>query len=89
MVSNWLLNLPVVWMAVVIPYLFAAAIHWVVIRLATDERGRAFKALSPGMLPPLGIISLSHPVRKERLEIIHCLIHQVVASMVMAEGCEI
>ena len=25
-------------------------------RLAVDDRGRAFKALSPGMLPPLGII---------------------------------
>ena len=57
--SNWLLNLPVVWMAIVIfagTYLLAAAIHWVVTRLAADERGRAFKALSPGMLPPLGII---------------------------------
>jgi hypothetical protein len=28
----------------------------VVTRLAVDERARAFKALSPGMLPPLGII---------------------------------
>src|SRR5262249_50329779 len=38
-------------------YLLAAAIYLTVIRLAVDERqGRAFKALSPGMLPPLGII---------------------------------
>lgn len=57
--SDWLLNLPVVWMAVVIfvgTYFVAALVHWVVMRLAVDERARAFKALSPGMLPPLGII---------------------------------
>jgi hypothetical protein len=57
--SNWLLNLPVVWMAVVIfagTYLLAALIHWIVISLAVEERARAFKGLSPGMLPPLGII---------------------------------
>jgi Protein of unknown function (DUF4239) len=57
--SNWLLNLPVVWMAVVIfagAYLLAAIVQWVVMSLAVDERARAFKALSPGMLPPLGII---------------------------------
>ena len=57
--SNWLLNLPVVWMAAVIfvgAYLLAALVHWVVMSLAVDERARAFKALSPGMLPPLGII---------------------------------
>jgi Protein of unknown function (DUF4239) len=54
--SHWLLNLPVLWMAVVIfagTYLFAAL---VVMRLAVDDRAKAFKALSPGMLPPLGII---------------------------------
>jgi hypothetical protein len=57
--GNWLLNLPVVWMAVVIfvgTYLLAALVHWIVMSLAVDERARAFKALSPGMLPPLGII---------------------------------
>ena len=31
-------------------------IHALVARLAVGERGRAFKAVSPGMLPPLGII---------------------------------
>jgi hypothetical protein len=46
-------------MAVVIfaaTYCVAAAIYWIVTRLAVDERAKAFKALSPGMLPPLGII---------------------------------
>ena len=33
-----------------------AAIYLIVIGLAVDDRARAFKALSPGMLPPLGII---------------------------------
>jgi hypothetical protein len=37
-------------------YVVAAAIYWVVTQLAVNARGRAFKALSPGMLPPLGII---------------------------------
>jgi len=57
--SHWLFNLPVVWMAVVIfagAYLLAALIDWTVMRLAVGERAKAFKALSPGMLPPLGII---------------------------------
>ena len=57
--SDWLLNLPVLWMAVVVfaaTYLLAAGIYWVVTRLAVNDRARAFKALSPGMLPPLGIL---------------------------------
>ena len=57
--SDWLLNLPVLWMAVVVfaaTYLLAAVVFWVVTRLAVDERARAFKAVSPGMLPPLGIL---------------------------------
>jgi uncharacterized membrane protein HdeD (DUF308 family) len=59
MMSNWLFNLPVAWMAVVVfvgAYLLAALVYLVVTKLAVDERARAFKALSPGMLPPLGII---------------------------------
>ena len=54
-----MLNLPVLWMAVVVfaaTYLLAAGIYWVVTRLAVNDRARAFKALSPGMLPPLGIL---------------------------------
>ena len=57
--SNWLLNLPVLWMALIIVaaiYLAAAAIFFIVTRLAVNDRAKAFKALSPGMLPPLGIL---------------------------------
>src|SRR5215831_5041859 len=57
--GDWLLNLPIPWMALVIfgaIYMLAVAIYLTVIRLAVDGRARAFKALSPGMLPPLGII---------------------------------
>ena len=57
--GDWLLNLSIPWMALVIfgaIYLLAAAIYLTVIRLAVDDRARAFKTLSPGMLPPLGVI---------------------------------
>lgn len=57
--SDWLLNLAVPWMAIVVfvgTYFVAAVIYLIVTRLAVNDRARAFKALSPGMLPPLGII---------------------------------
>jgi hypothetical protein len=57
--SNWLHNLPLIWMAIVVfsgTYLFAILVQTVVGMLATGERVRAFKAVSPGMLSPLGII---------------------------------
>ena len=57
--SDWLHNLPVAWMALVVfglTYLVAAAIYAVVTVLAVGERARSFKAVSPGMLPPLGIL---------------------------------
>jgi Protein of unknown function (DUF4239) len=57
--SDWLHNLPVVWMGLVVfgtTYVVAAAIQAVVTALAVGERARSFKAVSPGMLPPLGII---------------------------------
>lgn len=57
--SDWLHNLPILWMALVIfgiTYLVAAAIYLIVALLAVGERARAFKAVSPGMLPPLGIV---------------------------------
>jgi hypothetical protein len=56
---EWVFGLPVALMALIIfavTYLVAAGIYWVVTKLAVDDRVRAFKALSPGMLPPLGII---------------------------------
>jgi Protein of unknown function (DUF4239) len=57
--SNWLHNLPLIWMAIVVfsaTYLFAILVQTVIGMLATGERVRAFKAVSPGMLSPLGII---------------------------------
>jgi hypothetical protein len=57
--ADWLHELPVIWMTVVIfagTYAMAAAIYGIVVGLAAGERGRAFKAVSPGMLPPLGIM---------------------------------
>jgi hypothetical protein len=57
--SDWLHNLPVIWMVLVvfgITYLFTVLTQTVVAMLAVGERLRAFKAVSPGMLPPLGII---------------------------------
>ena len=56
---DWLLTLPITWMALIIfstIYLVAACVYLVVVRLAVGDRARAFKAFSPGMLPPLGII---------------------------------
>jgi hypothetical protein len=57
--SDWLHNLPVPVMALVIfgfTYLLAAAIFAGIARAATEERAKALKAISPGMLPVLGII---------------------------------
>jgi hypothetical protein len=57
--SDWLHNLPVPWMALVVfgfTYLLAAAIHSGVAVLATGERTKSLRAISPGMLAPLGII---------------------------------
>jgi hypothetical protein len=59
MLQDWLLNLPVAVMAPIVfggTYLAVAAIYFAVTRLAVGERARAFKGLSPAMLPPLGII---------------------------------
>jgi hypothetical protein len=57
--GDWLLKLPVPGMALVIflaTYLIAGGVYLVVTRLAVNERAKAFKAVSPGMLPPLGIL---------------------------------
>ena len=56
---DWLHTIPFVWLVVVVfgaTYLMAAGIAWVVLRLAVGERGQAFRAVSPGMLPPLGVV---------------------------------
>jgi hypothetical protein len=57
--NDLLHNLPVFWMTVVtfgFTYLIGAVIYIVVVLLAVGERARSFKAVSPGMLPPLGIL---------------------------------
>jgi hypothetical protein len=57
--SDWLHNLPVLWMALVVfgvTYLIAASIYAGVNALAVGERARAFKAVSPGILSPMGIV---------------------------------
>ena len=59
MVGDWLLHLPVLWMVLVVfaaTYFIAGGVYLVVTRLAVNERAKAFKAVSPGMLPPLGIL---------------------------------
>jgi hypothetical protein len=57
--SDWIHNLPVPLMALAIfafTYLLAIAIFAAVTMLATGERAKSFKTISPGMLPVLGII---------------------------------
>ena len=57
--SGWLHTLPVVWMALIVfgtTYLFAFILHQGVGALSAGPAARSFKALSPGMLPPLGIV---------------------------------
>jgi Protein of unknown function (DUF4239) len=55
---DWLHELPVVWIGVVAfagTALITAAIYFAVMKLAVGDRGAALKAVSPGMLPPMGI----------------------------------
>jgi hypothetical protein len=57
--SDWLHNLSVSWMALVVfgfTYLLAAAIYLIITRLAAGGLGKTFKSVSVGMLPVLGII---------------------------------
>ena len=57
--SDWLHNLPVMWMGLVVfslTYLFTVLVHTLVGMLAIGERLRAFKAVSAGMLSPLGVL---------------------------------
>ena len=57
--TDWLYQLPVVWMTVVVfavTLLISVAIYAAVLALATGERARAFKAMSPVMLTPLAVV---------------------------------
>ncbi len=57
--SDWLHGLPVLWMAIFVfgfTYLVTAGIYAVITVFAVGERARSFKAISPGLLSPLGVI---------------------------------
>ena len=57
--SDWLLSLPVLWMGVLIlgaVYAFTAGLYLLITALAVGERARAFKGISPGMLPPISLM---------------------------------
>jgi hypothetical protein len=57
--NEWLHNLPVWWMAVVVfaaTYLATGGIFVIIMALATGERVRAFKSVSTALLGPLGNI---------------------------------
>jgi len=57
--NDWLHTLPVPVLSVAVfagTFLVAGVIHVAVMALATGERARWLKALSPGMLSPLGIL---------------------------------
>jgi hypothetical protein len=57
--GDWLLALPLLWMTLVIfaaAYLVAAGVYLVVVGLAMTGRTRVFRAFSPEMLSPLGVI---------------------------------
>jgi hypothetical protein len=58
-VSDWLHGLSLFWVAAFVfgvAVLATAAIYALVMLLATGERGRAFASISPGLLPPMGIV---------------------------------
>ena len=57
--SDWFHELPVLWMALLvfgITYLLALGIHAGVAALARSGHAKSFKAVSPGMLSPLGVL---------------------------------
>jgi hypothetical protein len=57
--SDWLHELPVPWIAVVVLVAVSAlvaAVYVIVMRLAVGERGAAMQSVSPGLLPALGIV---------------------------------
>ena len=57
--SEWLFHLPVVWMTFVglaATCLITWAMHGLIMALVAGDRLRTFKGISPGILPPLGIL---------------------------------
>jgi hypothetical protein len=58
-ITGWLQDLPFAGLAVFVfaaTFLVAAVVYVVVMALAVGKRGEAFKAFSPGMLPPMGLL---------------------------------
>jgi len=56
--SDWLHGLPIFWMAVVVftaTYLLTVVIYAMVAVIATNRRAPSLKAISPGLLSPLGV----------------------------------
>jgi hypothetical protein len=56
---DWVPTLPVVWIGLIVlagMALVTLGIYALVMRLAEGDRATAFQALSPGMLPPMGIL---------------------------------
>jgi hypothetical protein len=59
MMNDWLHNLPIAWMALLIVGLTAVVTAAIVVGvsvLSVGERVRSFKAVSPGLLSPLGVL---------------------------------
>src|SRR5215468_9086603 len=57
--NDWLHNLPTLWMTLLLfgfTYLVTAAIYALVALFAVAERAKSFKAVSPGLLSPLGVL---------------------------------
>ena len=57
--TEWLFHLPVVWMTVVglaATCVTTWALHLLIMSLATGDRLRTFKAISTGLLSPLGVL---------------------------------
>jgi hypothetical protein len=56
---SWLHDLDVVWMGLIVAVavgLLVALVWFAMMRLATGERAQAMQSVSPGLLPPLGIV---------------------------------
>jgi hypothetical protein len=56
---EWVDDLPVAWLVIVVfaaTFLVTAGIYFAVMALAEGDRGSAFKAVSPGMLPPMALV---------------------------------
>lgn len=58
-ITGWLHDLPLAGLAFIVfslTFLATAVVYVVVMRLAVGRWGEAFRAMSPGMLPPMGLL---------------------------------